>query len=115
MLYLLDELEFVYELESLLVQEWASHDRFCQKLPNRVFRFERDIEEGREELSISPMQCFKNALIDESVVSDGPCTSIIQHCQFERLGFFAVDHKSSTGGRIVFNQIVPLKDAKIIG
>jgi glutaminyl-tRNA synthetase len=36
--------------------------------------------------------------------------------QFERLGYFCVDPKDSFSGRLVFNQIVPLRDswAKVV-
>jgi glutaminyl-tRNA synthetase len=50
------------------------------------------------------------------IVEDGLMEPFVQHAcpeqkfQFFRHGYYCIDKKFTTGGRLVFNRIVPLKD-----
>jgi glutaminyl-tRNA synthetase len=63
-------------------------------------------EDWEARINPDSLVTIKDALIEPSVEHALP----EQKFQFFRHGYFCVDHKHSTNGRLLFNRIVPLKD-----
>jgi glutaminyl-tRNA synthetase len=70
-----------------------------------------DKEESKKDFmaSLNPENVitYPNAMVEPSVKGAKP----LETFQFERVGFFAVDPKLSTGGKLVFNRTVTLKES----
>ncbi len=79
------------------------------RLYDRLFTVE---DPGADEnwlnfINSKSLEIIPNALVEPSLKNSKPGKTY----QFERLGYFCVDIKNTTGGKLVFNRTVTLKDS----
>ncbi len=79
------------------------------RLYDRLFNVEDPAsdENWLENINPDSLQVIENALIEPYLKNSKPG----ERFQFERTGYFCVDTKNSTPGKIVFNRTVTLKDS----
>jgi glutaminyl-tRNA synthetase len=79
------------------------------RLYDRLFSIQ---DPGKEEdflkfMNPGSLEVLTNCCVEPSLKDAAPGSRY----QFERLGYFCVDEKDSSSGRLVFNRIVPLRDS----
>jgi glutaminyl-tRNA synthetase len=92
---------------------WVSAEQAIKaevRLYNHLFTKENpdDVEEGKsfkDYINPDSLKTLDNCFIEPSVKNAKP----LDRYQFERLGYFCLD-TDSTGGKLVFNRTVTLKD-----
>ena len=94
--------------EHSIKSEVRLYDRLCSD-PNPDISNDGDLEKV---LNPNSLEIKKNARLEPSLKETN---SDIKY-QFERLGYFCLDNKTSTSNMLVFNRTVPLRDswAKIV-
>ncbi len=90
----------------------AKHGLPCEvRLYDRLFAVENpdaDKEVNfKEHLNPDSLQSLTNCIVEPSLKDLQPGTSV----QFERQGYFCLDHKDSTPGKLIFNRTVGLRDS----
>jgi glutaminyl-tRNA synthetase len=101
------------------VIHWVSADHAlpCEvRMYDRLFRVSDPAGLGddfAEHLNPDSLKTVTSSYVEASLADATPGSRF----QFERLGYFCVDAKDSLPGKLVFNQIVPLRDSwsKIAG
>ncbi|EKE04342.1 MAG: hypothetical protein ACD_20C00086G0032 [uncultured bacterium] len=84
----------------------AEHAKKAEvRLYDRLFLSE--FPEGLEDLNPNSLEVLTSCLVEPSLAADVPGSRY----QFERLGYFYMDPVDSTGGKLVFNRIVQLRDS----
>jgi glutaminyl-tRNA synthetase len=101
------------------VIHWVSADHSIPaevRLYDRLFRVAdpAGVEgDAMEYLNPASLEVLKGCRVEPSLLAGKPGSRY----QFERIGYFCIDLKDSSGERLVFNRIVPLRDSwsKIAG
>jgi len=79
------------------------------RLYDRLFTIENPgtVDNWLDYINPDSLKIIENAKVEPSLNSAKP----LDKFQFERLGYFCVDSKSSTSEKLVFNRTVTLKDS----
>jgi glutaminyl-tRNA synthetase len=92
---------------------WVSADHSLPaevRLYDRLFRVANPLEEKSDftkYLNEKSLETLTSCRVESSLLGTTPGSRY----QFERLGYFCVDFKDSSSGKLVFNRIVPLRDS----
>lgn len=81
------------------------------RLYDRLFRVENPLadksQDYRDFINPESLQIIEQAWVEPSVLEDGAPAAV----QFERTGYFTRDVDAETGGKVVFNRTVTLRDS----